>query len=73
METAQLLLEWQDVLQCDAPLDAEMNLAEIEEWDSLSQMSMAAFFDRKLRIQVSSETLAKCATIRDLLHLAGKE
>lgn len=72
MEIKQLLLEWQDVLQCDDPLDAGMSLAGIEEWDSLSQSGMAAFFDRKLGIHVSSETLARCKTVRDLLQLAGK-
>lgn len=72
MDAERLLREWRDVLQRDEPLAAETNLADIEEWDSLSLVGMAAFFDRKLGIQVSSETLAKCVTVRDLLNLAGK-
>ncbi len=72
METQELLLEWQDVLQCDTPLDAGTVLADLEEWDSLSQFGMAAFFDRKLGIQLSSGDIAKCRTVQDLLSLARK-
>lgn len=72
MEIEQLLTEWQDVLQRDDPLEAGMKLSEIEEWDSLSQVSMAAFFERKLGIRVSSETLAHCKSVQELLTLAGK-
>lgn len=72
MEIEQLLSAWQDVLQRDEPLEAGTNLADIEEWDSLAQMGMAAFFERKLGIHVSSATLAQCKSVQDLLKLAGK-
>lgn len=72
METPQLLLEWQDVLQRDVPLAPETILADVEEWDSLSQVSMVAFFERKLGIRISSERLAGCKTVQDLLDLAKR-
>lgn len=72
MEIKELLLEWQDVLQCDVPLGAGTILTDLEEWDSLSQSGMTAFFDRKLGIRISSEEIARCRTVRDLLALAGK-
>ncbi|HJA80124.1 acyl carrier protein [uncultured Desulfovibrio sp.] len=72
MEIDQLLSAWQDVLQRDEPLAVDMNLADVEEWDSLAQVGMAAFFERKLGIHVSSETLAQCKSVQDLLSLAGK-
>ncbi|MGE9986073.1 phosphopantetheine-binding protein [Desulfovibrio sp. SGI.169] len=72
MEIKELLLEWQDVLQCDVPLEAGTILTDLEEWDSLSQSGMAAFFDRKLGIRLSSDEIARCRTVRDLLALAGK-
>lgn len=71
MEIDQLLSAWQDVLQRDEPLAVDMNLADVEEWDSLAQVGMAAFFERKLGIHVSSETLAQCKSVQDLLSLAG--
>lgn len=72
MEIEELLLEWQDILQCDSPLDSGTVLTGLEEWDSLSQSGMAAFFDRKLGIRISSDEIARCRTVRDLLILAGK-
>ena len=65
MEIKELLLEWQDVLQCDVPLDVGTILTDLEEWDSLSQSGIAAFFDRKLKIPLSSDEIAKCRTVRD--------
>ena len=72
MDNEQLLLEWQEILQRDTPLDAATDLTAVEEWDSLSHMGMAAFFDRKLGIRVSSEEIARCGNVRELLQLAGK-
>lgn len=70
METQQLLLEWQDILQRDDPIAPDTVLADVEEWDSLAQVGMTAFFERKLGRRVSSERLAACKTVQDLLDLA---
>lgn len=70
MTEAELLAEWQELMQRDEPLAPGDALAGLEEWDSLSQTVLAAFFDRKLGRQVSVEALAQCATVADLLRLA---
>lgn len=70
MINEELLLEWQELMQRDEPLTPEESLAEIIEWDSLSQTALAAFFDRKLGRLVSVEKLASLKTVQDLLDLA---
>lgn len=72
MTEADLLKEWQELMQRDEPLKTTDQLRELEEWDSLSQTVLAAFFDRKLNRLISMETIASCKTMRDLLDLALK-
>lgn len=72
MDREQLLAEWQDILQCDEALTPDTDLSVLEEWDSLSQVAMSAFFERRLGSHVSSEKIAQCKNIRDLLALAEK-
>lgn len=72
MTENELLEEWQELMQRDLPLSPDESLLDMEEWDSLSQTVLAAFFDRKLNRQISVETIANCHTVRDLLDLALK-
>lgn len=72
MQKEDLLEAFQDILQCDAELEPQTVLADLEEWDSLSQMGIVAFFDRKLGKTINFEILGKCATLADLLELAEK-
>lgn len=72
MTNNELLAEWQELIQRDEPLTPKTTLADLEEWDSLSQLVLAAFFDRKLGRQISVDTLIACKTMQDLLDLAQK-
>lgn len=72
MTTKELLEEWQELMQREQPLAVDDILDDMEEWDSLSQIALAAFFDRKLGKSVSIDDLADCESVRDLLDLAGK-
>lgn len=68
----QLLAEWQELMQCEKPLKPESVLAELEEWDSLSQTALAAYFDRKLHQNISFDALGDCVTVQDILDLVKK-
>lgn len=70
MRKEDFLASLQDILQCEAELEPQTTLADLEEWDSLAMMGLVAFFDRKLGRALDFETLGRCATVADLLALA---
>lgn len=70
MRQNELLDAFQDIIQSDIKLEPDMNLQELEEWDSLAYMAMAAFFDSKLGKPITFENLDKCVIVADLLKLA---
>lgn len=48
MTREEFLLKMQDVLQREDILSFDMNLADVDEWDSLSKMATMAFFGERI-------------------------
>jgi acyl carrier protein len=71
MKTSDFLEELQDLLQREEPLEPEMRLKELPEWDSLSLMAIAAFFDKHFRQSLTFNDFERLTTVRDLLDQAG--
>ena len=71
MNKEEFLVALQDILQCDAVLSEDAVLADLEEWDSLSIMTLIAFFDKNLGRQVRFDELKTCRQVRDIMALSN--
>jgi len=73
MNREDFLEELQDLLQRDDPLTPDMELRDLPEWDSLSMMSLAAFFDEHFNMTLAFADFEALITVDDLLKKAGLE
>ena len=73
MNREEFLEHLQDILQRDDPLTSDMELRDIPEWDSLSMMAIAAFFDQHFEQTLVFADFAHFVTVGDLLNKAGLE
>ena len=71
MNQAEFLEKLQDLLQRDEPLTPAMELRSLPEWDSLSMMAIAAFFDGQLGQTLTFPDFEAFLTVADLLDRAG--
>jgi len=71
MQGDEFLTDLRDILQTDAALNAASRLTALEEWDSLAQMAVMAWFDRRLGKRVDFKRIQSCATVQELAALAG--
>ena len=51
-------------------LQAEYQLADISQWDSMTALGYMAFVDRELGRTISGSALEKCKYVSDLAELA---
>lgn len=71
MNKADFLVELEDILQREDPCNINDNLDDYEEWDSLSKMSVMAYYDKNFGIKLSLSDLKNVTTVADLIALAG--
>ncbi|MDP8263030.1 MAG: acyl carrier protein [Candidatus Ancaeobacter aquaticus] len=57
----------------DQEITLETNLKELEEYDSLSVLSIIAMIDKNFSKQIPSSDFIKITTIKSLIDLIGKE
>lgn len=71
MKKDEFLVELEDILQREeACLESDV-LEEYDEWDSLSKMSVMAYYQKNFAIEISLNDLGKIETVSDLIKLAG--
>ena len=70
MNKADFLVELEDILQREESCNID-DLNDYEEWDSLSKMSIMAYYDKNFGIKLSLSNLKEVATVSDLVALAG--
>lgn len=70
MNKQDFLVELEDILQREEVCAETDVLAEYEEWDSLSKMSLMAFFDRHFSISLKLADLKDVEKVSDLIALA---
>jgi|TARA_B110000908_G_C9876214_1_gene280557 acyl carrier protein len=58
-----------EVLQRDEPLNSEMDLEEIQEYDSMSQINIIVLIDTEFGELVSTEDIDECVTVQDIINL----
>ena len=62
-----------DLMDTEEEINMDSNLADIEEWDSLSYISFLAFCRTTTEKKVSPAEVKGAKTIRDLYNLAKGE
>jgi len=71
MKKQDLIEEIKNVMQREKNLTLEMELKDIEEWDSLTVVGIAALYDKFMGIKIEINDINKCKTISDIVKLAG--
>ncbi len=71
MNKSELLDEIKETLQRDEEISLSMKLEDLEEWDSLANISMISLYDQLFGVIVTSETIEDCETLDDLVKLVA--
>jgi len=76
MQTKDFINGLKDALEIedkDQKITLETNLKELEDYDSLSILSIIAMIDKNFGKQIPSSDFVKITTVRTLMKLIGKE
>ena len=76
MKTDDFINELKEALEIedeDQEITLETNLKDLEEYDSLSVLSIIAMIDKNFSKQIPSSDFIKITTIKSLMKLIGKE
>ena len=71
MTRDEFLTNFKDILQTDADINFDTKLSDIEEWDSLAQLSTSAFFDSDFGVRVSLTDFESMNSVNDLAEKVG--
>lgn len=71
MTKEDFLLALEDILQTDDPIEIDLQLEELEEWDSLAMMAVIAYYKKNFGINIVLKELKEVKTPADLIALAG--
>lgn len=71
MKKNEFLVELEDILQREEPCQENDILEEYDEWDSLSKMSVMAYFKKNFNVEISLNDLKDIKLVSDLINLAG--
>ena len=73
MNRDEFLVKMQDILQYehDEELTYNTNLLDVEEWDSISIISVVAFLDSEFKKKITVNELKDVKTIEEIAQLAG--
>lgn len=71
MTKQEFLVELEDILQREGPLLESDKLEDYEEWDSLSKMSLMAYYDKNFGVKLSLNSFKNLETVSDIMALAG--
>lgn len=71
MKKDEFLTELEDILQREEPCCENDILEDYDEWDSLSKMSVMAYYKKNFGIEITLNTLKDIQTVNDLIKLAG--
>ncbi len=72
METKKKLQLLEEMLELDdGSLSPEMDLSEIEEWDSMAKLSLILLMDEECGKKLNGEVIKSFQTIQDILNYMG--
>jgi acyl carrier protein len=70
MSRDELRVKLAEVLENDEPLNDDMGLDDLDNWDSVAMVTYIALIDENFHKQVSARQIRDCNTVGDLLSLA---
>lgn len=74
MDTAEKLAALEDIMELDeGSLSPEMELEDIEEWDSLSALSFVVLLGDEFDRKISGREIRAMQTIQDMLNFMEPE
>lgn len=73
MTKNELLEEIKETLQREEELNVDMELSDIEEWDSLANISIISLFDQLFEKVVTTYQLNECSTLNDVINLVSEK
>lgn len=71
MKKTEFLETLEEILQREEPCNETDILDDYEEWDSLSQMAIMAYYKKNFGISVTLNDLNNLKSVSDLIKLAG--
>lgn len=71
MSKEEFLAVLQDILQRDGAVNQDDRLADYAEWDSLSKMSVLAYYNRNFGVTINLNDLKTIQSVTELIRLAG--
>ena len=70
METSKKIEMLEDMLELDAgSLTPDMNLEDIDEWDSMASLSFIVLMDEEFGKEITGEDIKKLKTVQDVLDI----
>lgn len=69
MTAEKFLDKLAELMDTDAKLDLSTNLADVEDWDSLSMVSFFSFCNTTLKRHVTPDEIKSAKTVADLFKL----
>lgn len=69
MEKKEFLENLQELLQRDEAIDQNACLSDLEEWDSLSMMSVVVFFSKVSGKKIDLTTVRNAQSVNELYDL----
>ncbi|MDM1553669.1 phosphopantetheine-binding protein [Chryseobacterium indologenes] len=73
MKTSVFLEKLQDELEENQPLNPETKLKDLENYDSISLLSVIAFVDENFDQQLDPDQFKNMETVSDLMNIIGLE
>ena len=67
----QFLHDFKDLLETNESINMEMDLLDIDAWNSFSAMAFLAMIDEKYGIKTEPFSVAEAVLVEDLYHLVN--
>ena len=71
MNKEEFLEELKEIMMLDDIPAASTDLAELQEFDSMTHITLLGVFEQEFQKQIEVEDLANLKTVADLIALAG--
>lgn len=69
MDAKEMITELEDILDVEeGTLELTTKLSELEEWDSVSKLSVVIFLDEEFGKKATGDDVAKFETVKDIVE-----
>ena len=71
MNKDEFAAEFKKIIDSDEEITISSVLEDLEDWDSLSAISVSAFMDKTFGKKVKVSDINKCSTVEDIYNLGA--